>query len=316
MMPSSADVMSLTSVEAATLASFEAVIKQGLDSFVEVGNALAAIRDSRLYRDEFATFEEYCREKWSFSKQYAHRLMNASEIVQSLPESSPGATPTSEKQVRHLAQVPKEERAAVWQEAVDTAPKDSSGKPKLTAAHVEATVAKALDKPAPHVANNSGNNEWYTPPHVIDAAVRVLGEIDCDQASSTKANEVVRARRIYTATDCGLAAKRWGKRVWMNPPYAQPLCSQFCESLISRLDSGDVAEAVVLVNNATETEWFRTLAGRAVAACFLAGRVRFLDHNGEPKNTPLQGQAVLYFGHRATEFVKEFSVIGWGVYVA
>ena len=66
---SDATVTSLTPLESATLATYETVIQQGLESFVEVGNALAAIRDNRLYRSEHDTFEEYCQAKWSLNRQ-------------------------------------------------------------------------------------------------------------------------------------------------------------------------------------------------------------------------------------------------------
>lgn len=311
---SSATDISLTSSERALLTSYEAVIQQGLESFVEVGNALAKIRDARLYRNEFDTFEDYCSRKWSLSRPRAYQFIAAAEVVDDV--STIVDTPKTESQARPLTQVPREQRAEVWQEAVATAPIDErTGEPKITAKHVEQVVAKALDKPTPHVANNSGNNEWYTPPAILEAAREVLGVIDCDPASSEVANQNVKAKRIYTAENCGLAAKKWGSRVWMNPPYAQPLCEQFCGSLVERFKRGEVREAIVLVNNATETAWFQSLAKCASAVCFLSGRVKFLDATNEPRNTPLQGQSVLYFGERFSEFLRVFESLGWSAIV-
>ena len=186
---------------------------------------------------------------------------------------------------------------------------------RITAKHVEQVVAKALDKPAPHVSNNSGNNEWYTPPEFLESARIVLGTIDCDPASSEVANRNVKAKKIFTADNCGLSAEKWGSRVWMNPPYAQPLCAQFCESLVTRLNRNEVSQAIVLVNNATETEWFRTLTSAASAVVFPGGRIKFLDATNTPKNTPLQGQCLLYFGLRFSVFLDEFCQYGWGAIV-
>ena len=161
----------------------------------------------------------------------------------------------------------------------------------------------------PHVANNSGENEWYTPPKYTEAAKRVMGGIDLDPASNSVANEFVKADAFYTKEDDGLT-KPWYGRVWLNPPYAQPLIAQFAEAVVGKFSSAEFEQAVVLVNNATDTKWLQSMMKACSAACFLEGRIRYLDKTGEPKNSPIQGQVALYFGEDIQRFTDEFGAFG------
>jgi len=160
-----------------------------------------------------------------------------------------------------------------------------------------------------HVSENSSENEWYTPPDIIERARRAMGGIDCDPASSSIANKNVKADVHYTAESNGLT-KQWRGRIWLNPPYAQPLCAHFCEAVTHRFLNKEIEQACVLVNNASETQWFARMHTASVAVCFLDGRVKYLDRSGKPANTPLQGQAVLYFGKRLASFSIAFSNAG------
>ena len=162
----------------------------------------------------------------------------------------------------------------------------------------------------PHVAYNAGNNEWYTPPEYIAAAYEVMGGIDLDPATTPKANEVVGATRIYTVEDDGLFYP-WQGRVWMNPPYASELVGKFAAKLAQHVRAGEVTDAIVLVNNATETGWFNTLVSVASAVVFPRGRVRFWEPNGAV-SAPLQGQAVLYIGQHPGSFLDAYREFGWG----
>ncbi len=171
-------------------------------------------------------------------------------------------------------------------------------------------LAEAVDavKSRPHVANNSGDNEWYTPKEYIEAARLVLVSIDVDPASNAVANEIIGAATFYTAEDSGLD-KDWHGTVWMNPPYESGLIGQFAEKLCDSYAKGNVTSAVVLVNNATETRWFQSLAELASAACFPKGRVKFWH----PRKVaaPLQGQAILFLGPNPDEFARAFSQFGF-----
>lgn len=169
----------------------------------------------------------------------------------------------------------------------------------------KAIVQEVLKRP--HVSFNSGNNEWYTPAEFIEAARQAMGSIDLDPASNDIANEIVKAETYYTVETNGLD-KEWTGNVWMNPPYASDLIGKFVDKLIEQREN--YKQAIILVNNATETEWFNKLISISSAVCFPKSRVKFYMPDGKT-GAPLQGQAVLYVGKNIEEFMNAFDGFGW-----
>lgn len=89
----------LTTTERGALERNEAIIRDGVKTFVQVGNALSEIRDDKLYRAKFDTFEDYCKVRWGMSRIHAHRMMESAEVMELLPI---GNKPTTESQAREL----------------------------------------------------------------------------------------------------------------------------------------------------------------------------------------------------------------------
>ena len=158
----------------------------------------------------------------------------------------------------------------------------------------------------------SGENEWYTPSAYIEAARQAMGSIDLDPASCELAQETVKASVYYTIADDGLA-REWGGNVWLNPPYSKDLIGKFAEKVV--VESERFEQAIVLVNNATETAWFQSMARKANAICLFAGRIKFNDKTGKPANTPVQGQAAIYFGEHVERFASAFDDLGLVVFM-
>lgn len=171
-------------------------------------------------------------------------------------------------------------------------------------------------KQKPHVTQNTGNNEWYTPLWLLKSVRNAMGgTIELDPASSEIANSLVQAAQYYTVEDDGLLHSWHCKTLFLNPPYSRGLVGKFTEKLRFEVESGNVGEAILLTNNSTETKWFQHVAERADAICLIDGRVKFWQPDTEELNSPLQGQVLMYFTNGnvpvdTENFAKEFSM--WG----
>jgi len=155
----------------------------------------------------------------------------------------------------------------------------------------------------------SGENEWYTPAKYIESARKVLGEIDLDPASSEHAQKTVLAQKYFTKETDGLSQK-WAGKIWLNPPYSQPLIYQFIEKLITECNQKNIASAIALTHNYTDTAWFHLAESEASLICFTRGRIRFEDAAGNLA-APTQGSAFFYFGDNLYLFREVFGQYGF-----
>jgi DNA N-6-adenine-methyltransferase (Dam) len=112
-----------------------------------------------------------------------------------------------------------ESQSSRWQQLA-ALPQDAREE-RIERAKHKAVSAIDGTKP-PRGTAGTGENEWYTPQRYIDAARDVLGEIDLDPATSAFAQSRIRAAAFFTQEDDGLT-QDWNGRIWLNPPYAQPL---------------------------------------------------------------------------------------------
>lgn len=321
------------------LADLEEVIEGGLPTFVAVGKALLTIRDRRLYRARHATFEDYCRTRWAMSRRHANRLIEASEVVETMGPMGP----TKERHARELIPLDPEARRYVWQLVQTTAPEG-----EVTAAHVRSVTAVAkqlIDADAlddgtgqmvsfsdPDLAperrraileanlteetferyqrqreynrraiHSSAGVEWYTPSRFVEAAREVLDGIDLNPASCEQANGTVKAARFYDVDADGLAHD-WPGAVFLNPPYCQQ-AGVFVEHLVNQYEQGiTTAAIVVLSSHSIDNLWFRPLWRYPIA---FAGRVHF-DSPAGPTTAANHGTVFAYLGPNVDRFDEVF----------
>jgi hypothetical protein len=143
----------LTINEKNELEKLEGIIGREMGSFIAVGNALLTIRNSKLYREEFQSFNDYCNFRWGMGRHNAHNLMRGSQVATNLLTNGQQLCtpceiqPTSERQIRPLTPLEPEQQREVWGEAVKTFARPGK---VPTYEHVRATVT-ALIGPAPPV---------------------------------------------------------------------------------------------------------------------------------------------------------------------
>lgn len=157
------------------------------------------------------------------------------------------------------------------------------------------------------INQDSGKVEFYTPPEIICAARKTLGAIDLDPASSLKANETVKAGKIFTKDDDGLI-QTWRGRVWMNHPFNKYKNAQWIAKLVAEFNAGNVTSALCICYCSSSEKWFRPLL--YFPQCFLHKRTNYLDYTGKVKKGVTKGSVVTFLGGNIDAFSQHFGCLG------
>ena len=146
-----------------SLQELEAVIGRGIKSFIDTGLALAEIRDQRLYRVDFATFEDYCQKKWNWTRQRSNQLIDAARVAVNL--TTIVVKPLNEAQARELVRLPPDRQREI------AATIDFQ---QITAAEIRARVKDVLQSMKSQISEAKPGRGWsrYTTKKIEDAIVR------------------------------------------------------------------------------------------------------------------------------------------------
>lgn len=141
----------LSKTGARRLAEAEAKIERGLSTFWEVGNALMQIRDERLYRSDFQTFEDYCQQRWGMTRRRANQLVEAAQMGTMVPIEN-------ERQARALAPV-KEDPAEVREIYAEAKRRGDTSGAGLASVVAERKPPPDVDPDTGEITTSSGSDQ-------------------------------------------------------------------------------------------------------------------------------------------------------------
>ncbi|MGH7969718.1 MAG: hypothetical protein ACREIC_13420, partial [Limisphaerales bacterium] len=105
-------------------------MEKGFVTVFDMGTALLAIREGRLYRATHPSFEAYCQERWGIGRSYASRVIGAAERIKLLPATSSVQRPANEFQIRPFLKLEASAFPKMWSEVAKRAA-DGNINPRL-----------------------------------------------------------------------------------------------------------------------------------------------------------------------------------------
>ena len=193
------------------LSSCEERIRKGWGTFMSVGEALLKIRNERLYRTGYASFEEYYRSKWQYQKSQVYRLIDAAKVLRALSPTGEVSgrpidhLPTAESQVRPLVGLDEEVARTVWDRVVTEA---KSGRTRITARlvtkHVRAVAPQRVKQTSARSVTEANPSSARNAVEEIKASLDELHALISDGENRIKAKPLCdKILRLFEGTPNG-----------------------------------------------------------------------------------------------------------------
>src|ERR1700733_4672780 len=86
---------------------------------LRISRNIATVRNQRLYRDKYATFEEYLESEFQKGRQFDYKLCTCYNVLSSLVEQGVANTelPNVQRICLELAKIPEQDRKAIYEMA-------------------------------------------------------------------------------------------------------------------------------------------------------------------------------------------------------
>lgn len=160
-----------------------------------------------------------------------------------------------------------------------------------------------------YMTGSDKDRDFYgTPAKWIELCRRVMSGIELDPASCREANErTVRAVRFFDKEMDALKRSWECSTLFLNPPYSPILTKQFAAKFHNEWEGGKIRQAIVLINNSTETRAFDLFSRCATVQAYPRKRIQFISVEGRCKSQNSRAQTFFYCGPRWKRFRNLFA---------
>jgi hypothetical protein len=213
----------------------EQIIRDRMQAIAEVAEAFRRIRDEKLYRVDYQTFDEYCKVVWGFGKDKAYGLIKQAEIT-SLQGGSTSENPTTSDNAGSKLDPGSETQAASSDEETDgegtltPGPKEGSGEATCEGTSAQPNDEEPLVDDAGHLVPSrladifKEAKQFLPTVRALDRAAKLLGDLEITRAyqiADEEARKKKSERKSYSSY-CATAARLLEAR---RPSIICPACT-------------------------------------------------------------------------------------------